>query len=40
MEATAGMMAPDGLRAMLDCSAGWGEALTLWKYYVEHGIRY
>jgi len=31
---------PDGLRAMLDCSAGWGEALTLWKYYVEHGIRY
>jgi len=29
-----------GLRAMLNCSAGWGEALTLWKYYVEHGIRY
>jgi len=31
---------PDALRAMLDCSAGWGEALTLWKYCVEHGIRY
>lgn len=31
---------PSGLRAMLECSAGWGEALTLWKFYVEHGIRY
>lgn len=29
-----------GLRAMLDCSVGWGEALTLWKFYVEHGLRY
>lgn len=31
---------PQGLRAMLNCAAGWGEALTLWKYYVEHGVRY
>lgn len=31
---------PDGLRAMLECAAGWGEALTLWKSYVERGIRY
>jgi uncharacterized protein YndB with AHSA1/START domain len=31
---------PEGLRAMLDCSTGWGEAMTLWKYYVEHGISY
>jgi uncharacterized protein YndB with AHSA1/START domain len=31
---------PSGLRAMLNCSAGWGEALTLWKFYTEHGIRY
>ena len=31
---------PSGLRAILNCSAGWGEALTLWKFYVEHGIRY
>ncbi len=31
---------PRGLRAMLNCAAGWGEALTLWKVYCEHGIRY
>lgn len=31
---------PSGLRAMLNCSAGWGEALTLWKFYIEHGLRY
>jgi uncharacterized protein YndB with AHSA1/START domain len=31
---------PGGLRAMLNCAAGWGEALTLWKYYVEHGVSY
>lgn len=31
---------PAGLRSMLDCAAGWGEALTLCKFYVEHGIRY
>lgn len=29
-----------GLRAMLNCAAGWGEALTLLKFHVEHGIRY
>ena len=29
-----------GLRAMLNCAAGWGEALTLWKFYLEHNIRY
>lgn len=29
-----------GRKAMLRCSAGWGEALTLWKFYVEHGLRY
>lgn len=23
-----------------DCSTGWGEALTLLKLYVEHGVRY
>ncbi|MGY5874773.1 MAG: SRPBCC domain-containing protein [Candidatus Thorarchaeota archaeon] len=27
-------------KAMLDCAAGWGEALTLLKFYVEHNIRY
>jgi uncharacterized protein YndB with AHSA1/START domain len=31
---------PSGRRACLDCAAGWGEALTLLKFYVEHGIRY
>ena len=28
-------------RAMaLQCAAGWGEALTLLKFYLEHGITY
>lgn len=31
---------PGGLRAMLNCAAGWGEALTLWKFFIEHGVRY
>lgn len=31
---------PQGLRAMLNCAAGWGEALTLWKFYLEHGVQY
>lgn len=26
--------------ACLNCAAGWGEALTLLKYYVEHGVSY
>jgi uncharacterized protein YndB with AHSA1/START domain len=26
-----------GLRAMLECAAGWGEALTLWKLWAEQG---
>jgi uncharacterized protein YndB with AHSA1/START domain len=24
----------------LDCACGWGEALTLLKFYLEHGVRY
>lgn len=31
---------PTGRRKMLECAGGWGEALILWKFYVEHGIRY
>ena len=31
---------PSGRSAMLECAAGWGEALTLMKYYVEHGVTY
>lgn len=28
------------LKAFGDCAVGWGEALTLLKYYLEHGITY
>jgi uncharacterized protein YndB with AHSA1/START domain len=28
------------LAAFVGCAAGWGEALTLLKYYLEHGVRY
>lgn len=31
---------PAGRRACLDCAAGWGEALTLLKFHIEHGLRY
>jgi len=31
---------PSGIAAMLECAAGWGEALTLLKYYVEHNLLY
>ena len=31
---------PNGRKACLNCAAGWGEALTLLKFYVEHGIHY
>ena len=27
-------------QVMVGCATGWGEALTLLKFYVEHGIRY
>ena len=30
----------NGLSNMLDCASGWGEALTLMKFYLEHGIVY
>jgi uncharacterized protein YndB with AHSA1/START domain len=29
-----------GLHAMLECASGWGEALTLLKVYLEHGVTY
>lgn len=28
------------LKAFGDCAVGWGEAMTLLKYYLEHGITY
>ena len=24
----------------MECAAGWGEALTLLKFYLEHGVTY
>jgi uncharacterized protein YndB with AHSA1/START domain len=29
-----------GRTACLNCATGWGEALTLLKFYAEHGLRY
>jgi len=29
-----------GRANMLDCACGWGEAVTLLKFYLEHGIVY
>lgn len=31
---------PEGWAGFSECSTGWGEALTLLKFYVEHGVRY
>jgi len=31
---------PSGKRALADCATGWGEALTLLKVYLEHGLTY
>lgn len=31
---------PGGRRKLLENASGWGEALALWKFYVEHGLRY
>ncbi|MFD0587319.1 SRPBCC domain-containing protein [Paenibacillus sp. GCM10027627] len=28
------------LKAFADCAVGWGEALTLLKFYLEHGVTY
>lgn len=31
---------PSGRETLMNCASGWGEALALWKFWVEHGIRY
>lgn len=31
---------PSGWQALTNCAAGWGEALTLLKFYVEYGLHY
>lgn len=28
------------LEALIDCAVGWGEALTLLKFYLEYGVTY
>jgi uncharacterized protein YndB with AHSA1/START domain len=30
----------EGLKAILGNAGGWGEALTLLKFYIEHGVTY
>jgi uncharacterized protein YndB with AHSA1/START domain len=31
---------PDGRAMILECASGWGEAATLLKFYLEHGVVY
>ncbi|HEX9745961.1 MAG TPA: SRPBCC domain-containing protein [bacterium] len=31
---------PKDLQMLVECATGWGEALTLLKIYLEHGIAY
>jgi uncharacterized protein YndB with AHSA1/START domain len=31
---------PEGRKMILECASGWGEAATLLKFYLEHGIVY
>jgi uncharacterized protein YndB with AHSA1/START domain len=31
---------PSGLQAMVDCAAGWGDALALLNFYLEYGLHY
>ena len=31
---------PDGRAMILECATGWGEAVTLLKFYLEHGVTY
>jgi len=31
---------PEGRANIVDCASGWGEAVTLLKFYIEHGITY
>lgn len=31
---------PTGLKDLIARATGWGEALTIMKYYVEHGVTY
>ena len=31
---------PESRAMILECASGWGEALTLLKFYIEHGVTY
>jgi uncharacterized protein YndB with AHSA1/START domain len=31
---------PRDLAALVECAGGWGEALALLKFYLEHGVTY
>lgn len=31
---------PAGRSGLISCATGWGEAMTLVKFYLEHGARY
>lgn len=31
---------PEGRAMIVECAAGWGEAMTLLKFYLEHGVVY
>lgn len=31
---------PEGRAMILECASGWGEAATLLKFYIEHGVVY
>lgn len=31
---------PEGRAAIMECACGWGEAVTLLKFYIEHGLTY
>ena len=31
---------PEGRAMIVECAAGWGEAITLLKFYIEHGLVY
>ena len=30
----------DDLNSLVGCAAGWGEALTLLEFHLEHGVTY
>ena len=31
---------PTGMKDLLNCVSGWGEVLTMMKFYLEHGVTF